>query len=108
MTPLFAIRPDPERPCFLVPRHRGPVIGLVDSDMSPLRGMKNQRTGEFRGEPVVERKGGPIVWRAITGAERAQICGDLFVKGWRAAGCDAQALRAPAGMDFNDAIQEVV
>ncbi|MEO5586085.1 MAG: CHC2 zinc finger domain-containing protein, partial [Novosphingobium sp.] len=102
--PLHAIAPDPERPAFLVPGHRGPVTGLIDSDMSPLRGMKDQRTGAPLGEAVVERKGGPIVRRAITGAERARICGELFVKSWRAAGANpVDALRAPMGMDFNDA-----
>ncbi|MCT2398511.1 CHC2 zinc finger domain-containing protein [Novosphingobium mangrovi (ex Huang et al. 2023)] len=106
--PLFAIRPDPERPCFRVPGHRGPVVGLVDSDMRPLKGMKDPRTGAFQGEPVVECKGGPIVRRAITGAERAQICGELIVKGWRAAGCPVEAMRAPMGMDFNDAVREAV
>lgn len=104
--PLHDIRPDPERPPFLVPGHRGPVVGLVDSDMSPLRGMRDRRTGEFLGEAVVERKGGPIVRRAITGAERARICGELIVKGWRDAGCEARAIRAPAGMDFNDVVQQ--
>lgn len=106
--PLFNVQPDPERPCFLVPRHSGPVTGLVDSDMSPLRGMRDPRSGAFTGEAVVERKRGPILRRAITGAERARICGELIVKGWRAAGCQADAVRAPAGLDFNDAIQELV
>lgn len=102
--PLFAIMPDPERPCFSIPGHRGPVTGLIDSDMSPLRGMRDRGSGAFLGERTVERKGGPIVLQPITGAERARICGELFVKGWRAAGAvDVSAVRAPAGMDFNDA-----
>lgn len=106
--PLFAIEPDPERPCFTIPGHRGPVTGLVDSDMSPLRGMRDRATGEFLGEAVVERRGGPIVRRAITGGERARICGELVVKGWRAAGTpDVRAVRAPLGMDFNDAAREL-
>lgn len=92
--PLHAINPDPAKPCFRVPGHFGRVTGLVDSDMKPL---KNQK--------VVERKGGPIIDRAITGPERADICGALFVKGWRLAGvADARALRAPLGMDFNDVV----
>lgn len=110
--PLFDVRPDPERPCFLIPGHRGAVTGLIDSDMSPLRGQRVRGPGGlgggFAGELVVERKGGGIVRRAITGPERARICGELFVKGWRAAGCAAEAMRAPVGMDFNDAIQEAV
>jgi DNA primase len=93
--PLFKIEPDPEgKPCFSIPGQRGPVRVLVDSDMAPLKGQK-----------LVERKGGPIIERAITGAERARICAELAVKGWRAIGAsDVTALRAPLGMDFNDAI----
>lgn len=103
--PLHAIAPSPERGPFIVPGHRGPVTGLVDSDMSPLRGIRDPQTGTPRGEPVVERKGGPIVHRALTGAERARICGELLVKGWRAAGVhDVTAMRAPAGLDFNDVL----
>ncbi|KPH60363.1 hypothetical protein ADT71_19835 [Novosphingobium sp. ST904] len=74
--------------------------------MKPLRGVLNPRTGLRSGESVVERRGGPIVRRDITGAERADICGQLFVKGWRATGCEAEAVRARIGQDFNDAIQE--
>lgn len=108
--PLFDMEPDPEHPPFTIPGHRGPVTGLVDSDMKPLRGMllrqaQDGREREFAGEAVVERKGGPIVRRAITGAERARICGELVVKGWRAAtpARPVDAVRAPPGMDFNDA-----
>jgi DNA primase len=102
--PLHQIEPDPERGPFVIPGHRGAVTGLIDSDMSALRGMRDQRTGAFQGEKLVERKHGPIVQRAITGAERASICADLVVKGWRQAGAHpVTALRAPAGMDFNDA-----
>lgn len=107
--PLHAIAPAPDSMIFLIPGHDGPVTGLVDSDMSSLRGMRDPATGAFRGEAVVERKGGPIVHRAINGAERARICGELFVKSWRAAGADpVEALRAPAGMDFNDAAREAM
>lgn len=102
--PLFAIDPDPDHPPFGIPGHRGPVTGLIDSDMSPLKGIRNRKTGEFEGEPMVERRGGPIVRRAISGAERARICAELVVKGWRAIGSHpVDALRAPLGMDFNDA-----
>lgn len=101
--PLFDIQCDPESPPFVIEGHRGPVTGLIDADMSPLKGPKDPRTGEFTGEPLVERRGGPIVRRAITGAERAQICGELFVKGWRRAGvAQVRAVRAASGMDFND------
>lgn len=102
--PLYAIEPDPERPCFTIPGHRGAVTGLIDSDMAPLRGMHSQQYGH-QGEAVIEQRRGPIVNRAIAGAERAAICAELFVKGWRAAGCHrASAMRAPLGMDFNDVV----
>lgn len=105
--PLFDIRPDAANPPFVIPGHRGPVTGLIDSDMSPLKGPIDQQTGVPRGMPVVERKGGPILRRWVTGAERARICGELFVKGWRAAGVhDARAVRAPLGKDFNDVAAE--
>ena len=105
--PLHAIEPDPERPaCFIIPGHLGRVTGLIDSDMSPLLGPRDRGTGVPRGMPVVERKGGPLLRRAIDGGERARICGELFVKGWRKAGiADVRAVRAPLGMDFNDVVQ---
>jgi DNA primase len=96
--PLYEIAPDvdAEWAAFGIPGHCGAVTGLIDSDMSPLAGVGSQ------GENVIERKGGPIVRRPITGAERATICGELFVRTWRARGVQADAVRAPAGMDFND------
>ena len=98
--PLFRIEPDPERPPFTIPGQLGAVTVLVDSDMAPLRGQKLVERAPARGRRP------EIVERAITGAERAQICGELAVKGWRAAGAShVAALRAPLGMDFNDAIQ---
>lgn len=102
--PLFAIEPDAEKPAFAIPGHTGAVTGLIDSDMAPLKGMRDQRSGRFLGEAVIERKGAPIINRAITGAERARICAELFVKRWRGAGVhQVHAMRAPLGMDFNDA-----
>lgn len=104
--PLFDIRPDPERRGIAFP-HWGPVTVLVDADMKPLRGPKDPRTGEREGLPIVERRGGPIVRRAITTAERAEICAALTVQNWRAAGSRrARAVRPHMGMDFNDAIRE--
>jgi DNA primase len=106
--PLHAIEPDAERPAFTIPGHRGPVTGLIDSDMKDLRGVRGTNGGGFVGEKVVERRRGPIVQRAITGAERARICGELVVKGWRAIGAGpVDALRAPLGMDFNDQAREL-
>ena len=67
--------------------HNGPVTVLVDADMKPLEGPLDRRTGQRRGERVIEVRRGPIVHRAITGAERAAVCGVLAVKAWRAAGC---------------------
>ena len=110
--PLFDIKPDPQAPPFVIAGHRGPVTGLIDSDMSPLKGpiVPSTRSGQtpvYRGMPLVERKGGPIVNRWLTGAERARICGELVVKGWRAAGVsDVTAVRAPMGKDFNDVAAE--
>lgn len=95
---LFDVRGDPERPpvCFA---HGGAVTGLIDADMKPLRGVRNA------GVAIVETRGGKIVNRALTTAERAQICGTLFVQAWRRAGCaQVSALRPPMGMDFNDAV----
>lgn len=102
--PLHAIAPDADRPCFTIPGHHGPVTGLIDSDMAPLRGRKDPQTGAFRGELVQPSRRGGFVRRAISGAERSQVCGELFVRGWRASGAaPVEAMRAPPGMDFNDA-----
>ena len=91
---------------FLIPGHGGPVIGLIDSDMAPLRGPNAPGGGAPMGEAIVERKGGPLLRRALTGAERAMVCAELFIKSWRAAGVrTVTALRPKPGMDFNDAIR---
>jgi DNA primase len=105
--PLYAVEPDPERlPAFAF-RHDGRVVGLVDADMKPLRGPVDRQTGEPRGLPVVDRRGGRVTRRSITGAERAAICAELFVKSWRAAGSrHVMAVRPRMGLDFNDAARE--
>jgi DNA primase len=104
--PLFDVRPDPERP-GVVFAHDGPVTGLIDADMKPLRGRLLRQAQDERvyaGLPVQERPGGPVVWRAISTAERAEICAALFVRRWRDAGCrSVRAIRPAMGMDFNDA-----
>jgi DNA primase len=95
---LFDVRGDPERPpvCFA---HGAAVTGLIDADMKPLRGVRGA------GLAMVETRGGPIVNRTLTTAERAHICGTLFVQAWRRAGCQrVSAVRPPMGMDFNDAV----
>ena len=105
---LWDVRPDPERRgvCFA---HHGPVTGLIDADMAPLRGPLNRETGEARGFPISERPGGPVVHRAITSEERSMICASLFARNWRDAGCSqVRALRPRMGMDFNDAASLLV
>lgn len=98
--PLFDVEPDPNRAAALAFPHDGPVSVLVDADMKPLRGPQGA------GLPVVERRGGPIVTRAISRGERAEICAQLTVKAWRRAGArDVGALRPRLGMDFNDAVR---
>lgn len=104
--PLYDVRPHPGRATPIAFRHDGPVIGLIDADMSPKRGPRDPRSGEFTGEALIERKGARIVRRTVTTAERAAICGSLFVHGWRAQGCRARAVRPPMGQDFNDAVRE--
>lgn len=106
--PLYDIRPDAEAQFRALSfPHWGPVTGLVDADMKPLRGPRDRRTGERLGLPVVETRGGPVVRRAITTAERAEICAELLVKSWRAAGCRrVAAVRPHMGLDFNDAARE--
>lgn len=97
--PLFDVQGDPARPpvCF---QHDGPVTGLIDADMKPLRGVRDA------GVPIVEVRGGPIVNRALSTAERAQVCAVLFVQAWRRAGCaQVTAMRPRMGHDFNDEIR---
>jgi DNA primase len=102
--PLFDIQPDPARPPALAFAHAGPVVGLIDADMAPLRGPINRGTGARIGELVVERRGDRPVRRPIATAERAAICAELFGKAWRAAGSRrVAAFRPPIGMDCNDA-----
>ena len=104
--PLHALAVDPASPPVAWP-HRGPVTGLIDADMKPLRGPRDMLTGRWRGVPVIERAGGPVVRRTVTGAERAAVCGALFVQGWRAQGARATAIRPRMGQDFNDAAREL-
>ncbi|MPT48269.1 MAG: DNA primase [Sphingobium sp.] len=104
--PLYDPRPSGDRPalCFT---HQGPVVGLMDADMKPLRGQIDPKTGAHLGEKLIEKKGGPIVRRALSSAERTQMCATLFTRAWRAAGCpDVRAVRPRMGLDFNDAIKE--
>lgn len=107
--PLFEIEPDPMRPPALCFAHEGPVTGLIDADMKPIPGPIDQRTGRPGGVPIVERQGGPIVNRALSRAERVEMCASLFVQAWRRAGCRrVEAMRPHMGQDFNDAAREVM
>jgi DNA primase len=104
--PLFDPQPDPDRGRAVAFRHRGPVIGLIDADMKPLRGPRHRQTGAWLGVPVIEKRRGPIVRRSISTGERAGLCAALLVQAWRAAGCRVRAVRPPMGRDFNDAVRE--
>ncbi|KKC24920.1 CHC2 zinc finger domain-containing protein [Sphingomonas sp. SRS2] len=102
--PLYDPQPDPDgRP--LAFRHGGAVVGLIDADMKPLRGPLDPLSGFHRGMPVIERKGGPVVHRTISSAERTAVCGALFTQAWRAAGSRARSVRPRMGQDFNDAVR---
>lgn len=105
--PLFDIKPDPHGRKAVCFSHVGAVTGLIDADMKPLPGPIERKSGRHMGELVVEHRGGAIVRRAITTAERAAICASLFVQSWRAAGCRrVTAVRPHMGQDFNDAVRE--
>lgn len=106
--PLHDIRPDPDKTSALAFPHAGSVTGLMDADMAPLRGPRDPDTDVFRGLPVVERRGGAIVRRAISSAERTAICAELFTAAWREAGCrQVKAVRPHMGLDFNDALRSL-
>jgi len=104
--PMHDPRPDPERAAALAFPHDGPVTGLIDADMSPLRGTLDRRTGEHQGVAVIEKKRGPIVRRVLSAADRAGLCAHLFQAAWRGHGCRATAVRPRMGLDFNDAVRE--
>jgi DNA primase len=105
--PLYDPRPDPDG-LPLAFRHGGRVVGLIDADMKPLKGLRDPRTGRINGMAVIERRGGPIVHRTVSSAERTSLCAALFVHAWRAKGSRAEARRPRMGQDFNDAIREGV
>lgn len=104
--PLHDPRVDPDAPGIAFARS-GPVTALIDADMKPLRGLRDPQTGEYRGLPVIERRRGPIVRRAITQLERSSLCSALVTQSWRAVGCRVSAFRPRMGQDFNDALREV-
>lgn len=90
--PWWNLRPDPARAAFTIP-DPGDVVVLVDADMKPLRDRKVQRA-----------RGRRWTLETLSGADRAQLCATLAVKGWQRAGARrVEAVRPPAGMDFNDA-----
>ena len=92
--PLWKIRPDLDRPGFVLDR-AGEVTILVDADMKPLR------------DQLIQRERGARIERGdIDQATRARICGDVTVQRWRAAGAaPVKAVRPPMGMDFNDMVR---
>lgn len=104
--PLYDLQPDPTRPGVAF-GHDGQVTILVDADMKPLRGPIDRTTGAHVGEAVIDAPRAPIVRRAISQAERAQICATLATRMWRAAGCPTvKPVRPHFGQDFNDAVRE--
>ena len=106
--PLYDPQPDPARAAAVAFAHEGPVTGLIDADMRPLKGTmiaRGDAVTAHRGVRVIERKGGPTICRTITTAERAELCAALFVAAWRAKGCRVGAIRPRMGSDFNDAVR---
>ena len=103
--PIFEPEHDPAGACVAF-AHGGPVTVLVDADMAPIRGPIDRATGRPRGIALIERRGGPVVRRALRSAERSDLCGQLAVQAWRAAGCAARAVRPQMGWDFNDMARE--
>lgn len=100
--PLYDPEPNPASKAVAF-AHDGPVTGLIDADMKPLKGPKDRDTGQHRGVPIIEHPGGPVVMRELRSAERSQLCAELFARRWRNAGCRrVQTLRPPMGSDFND------
>ncbi|WP_228275267.1 CHC2 zinc finger domain-containing protein [Stakelama tenebrarum] len=100
---MFDPRPAaPPAPQAVTWPHRGRVTVLVDADMAPLTGPIDRAGGQRRGVAMIDRRRGPVVHRTMTTAERADLCGALAVRAWRARGADARAVRPPMGMDFND------
>lgn len=91
---LWNMRPDPQSPPFLI-LDAGPVMVAIDADMKPL---KNRWVQESRGAKPVKTD--------VSGPQRADICAALAVLAWRRAGAHpVEAIRPPAGQDFNDAMQ---
>lgn len=89
--PLWNPQADFDRPCFTIP-DAGDVVVLVDADMKPLERL------------VQDARGGRRVRRALSGLERAELCGHLAAQQWRHAGArSTSAVRPRIGMDFNDA-----
>jgi len=101
--PLYDPQPDGDRAAAVAFAHDGLVTGLIDADMKPLRGPIDLLTGQPKGVPLIERKGGPVVQRAMTTQERASVCAALFVRAWRDKGCRVRAVRPHMGQDFRDA-----
>jgi DNA primase len=100
--PIHDPQPDGDRAPAVAFARAGSVVGLIDADMKPLSGPRDRETDVPRGVPVVERRGGPVVRRAITSGERTELCAAMLVRAWRAHGVAASAMRPRMGLDFND------
>ena len=101
---------------------RGAVVGhlrpggmsqsVLPAAMGISKQAVQQLVDELVAEGIVERIPDPadgrgkIVRRAISSAERANVCGVLAVKAWRAVGVAARAVRPRMGQDFNDVARE--
>lgn len=92
--PLWNLRPADEGRPFTLEQPGEVVIG-VDGDMKPTQPIW-----------VQERPRGPAVKRALSGGDRATVCGALAAASWRRAGAGrVHVVRPPLGEDFNDADQ---
>jgi len=84
---------DLTKPAFTWP-DAGEVWTALDRDMSPIA-------------VTVRGPGGRRVQRTLNADDRARVCGALAEQHWRAAGANpVRAIAPPAGLDFNDYLQE--
>lgn len=90
--PLWNLKADPELGRAFTVEAAGPVVIGVDADMKPTQPLW-----------VQERRGAPLVKRALSGRERSERCAALAHDSWRQAGAwPVRVERPPMGCDFND------